>query len=97
MFTTPNKHVMSAYIPSVSMSDRPEDGDYLLCLASTSTVMTKILQLRKESCIKYFVYTNKGTTYKSRNKNNRDHKPLKQELPNLRMRQYFHPQRDRID
>ena len=75
MFTTPNKHVMSAYIPSVSMSDRPEDGDYLLCLASTSTVMTKILQLRKGSCIKTFFYTNKGTTYERGNKNNRNRKP----------------------
>ena len=43
------------------------------------------------------MYTTKGPTYERKNKNNRDHKPLMPELPNLRMRQYFHPQRDRID
>ena len=49
---TPDKHVMSAYVPSAFVSDRPEDRQYLQCLTSTLTAMTTIPQLCTGSCVK---------------------------------------------
>ena len=87
MFNPPNKHVMSAYVPSAFGSDRPEDWYCLQCLTSTLTVMMTIPQLCKGSCIKNLLYTTKGPTYACGNKTNRNRKLLMPELQNLRTRQ----------
>ena len=85
---------MSAYVPSAFVDDCPDHGHCLQCLTITLTVMTTILQLHTGSCIKLFLFTNKGSTYKCRNRNNRDRTHLIPALQNLRRRRYVHTQED---
>ena len=96
----PNKHVMSTYIPSASVSNHLEDRHCLVCLtrlAGTLTVMTMIPQLRMGSCVNKIMYTTKGPTYERGNKTSCNSKALMPVLQILHACRYFHPQEDRID
>ena len=62
---------MSAYLPSASVSDGPEDGHCHPCLADPEVTLTGMIstpQLRTGSCVKIIMYTIKDHTHEHRKK-----------------------------